>query len=194
MLLALIPLLLAAVRIDDATPNGLQGLSHSPAAQSYSLPAAVLLATPTDIMVSPSVMPWANVSPATPLVPASAPAALRQPATAANSNAMPLVTAEVCARGMATTAEIALQSYREKPRKAVSTLVIAASMAGTAAEAQTWPNLNAFAAALNALPYGTPLRSQIRTAGTATLKLCANPNPAPRKAIPGSRVPIARPD
>lgn len=187
--LAAAPLLLAPVRLDDATPAGLQGLAQSPAPQSYSLPAAAVLATPTVIMVSPTLMPWVNVSPSV------SPTVLkRQPQVAANPNAMPQISAEVCVRALATTTDIALQSYREKQQKPTSTLVIAASMAASQASAQEWPTLTAFGNALSALPFNTPLKAEIRTAANASLKLCANPNPAPRKAIPGSRIPVPRPD
>jgi hypothetical protein len=55
--LLIAPLLLAPVRLKDSTPSFFTPPAKGPAPESYSLPAAAPLTTPTVIMVSPTLIP-----------------------------------------------------------------------------------------------------------------------------------------
>lgn len=191
--LAPVPLLLAPVRLDDASPPLLQNMGNDPAPQSYSLPAATVLAAPTVIPVSPTGIdappPQTNPSP-TQINP---PPTANQPATTPNQ--MPLMAAQLCVHTLATTVQLSLLAYESKQNQYIAALTVTATAAANQAAALNWPNMQALEFAYKKLPWSMPYSTEINTTAKAALKLCKNPNTSNTShGIGHSQTPIERPN
>lgn len=188
LLLAAAPFLLAPVRLEYSTPASLQGLSRSPAPESYSLPAATALTTPTIITVSPTRLP--PVSPS-PVIAAPSPSLPPVAAPLPPSAAMPQLSAELCRRAMGLTAELAMLSYQQKRSQSAMNLTVAATTAGAQASARQWPELAAFSKAANSIGWLAPQRAEVKQAAQSALTLCAHSNGTP---LGNGQVPVPRPN
>lgn len=179
-LACLAPALLAPVRLKDSTPSFFTPPAESPAPESYSLPAADALTTPTIIMVSPTVL---EASPSLPPSPTSLNLPLQPSPTApvvqkviiiqqAPVNAMPPMSSALCMKSMELVQNIAMLSYQQKNNAATMTLALAASTAAGEASGGQWPNLAAFNKADDKLPWFQPQKTEIHDAITAARRLC----------------------
>ena len=176
------PLMLAGIRLNGEgtlqvnttdAPSG-----FAPAAQSQILPSAGVLATPTLILVSPSILPGQpspSTAPSATTAPGTAPVQVIRVITV-NPNAMPKVSAELCGRAMGLVSQLTLLSYQQKRNKKVMTLNAAATLATAQAAAGVWPQMAGFNSAVANLPWRFPQKDDILTAVKAARALCLNPN------------------
>ena len=177
------PLLLAPVRLQDSTPAFFIPPAKGPAPESYSLPAAEPLTTPTVIYVSPSLLP-PDISP-TPAAPAVSPSLnLPQPPVAATPTVQPpqamynppnLMTptqAALCQRALLLVQDLAMVSYEQKRSPRVLKLSLAATTALPGVRTRHWPVLVAFTNASNNLPWFQPQRAEMKDAAQAVATLC----------------------
>ncbi len=184
--LLLAPLLLAPVRLKDATPGFFTPPAQSPAPESYSLPPADPLVTPTSvpapvIPVKPNltapVTATVVTSPTSLNLPLpTAPAGttqqviiIQQPAAGAISP----MQAALCIKGMQLVQELSLLSYQQRPHSSIMRLSLAAATAGNEAASGKWPNLAAFYYAAKRLPwFSQPHKTEIQDATRAAARLC----------------------
>lgn len=176
-----VPLLLAPVRLKDSTPAFFTPPGQSPAPESYSLPAAAPLTTPTVVFVSPTVVtpasPTQPVSqslnlplPVSPSLPSST--ITPQPQASPTPNLMSPTAAALCQRSLLLVRDIGMLSYGQKRNRAVLKLALAASTALPEVQARQWPTLNAFISAEDDLPWFQPQGDELEDAATAALSLC----------------------
>lgn len=188
LVLGVAPLLLAPVRLRDSTPGFFTPPGQSPAPESYSLPAAEPLITPTVIFVSPTVETPAEVTPTAPsptivsstlnlLLPPSptTPPPAPKPAAPVVSNRMTDTSAALCARGMLLVRDLTMMSYEESQKRAVLTLSLAAAMTLPEVSTQQWPNLAAYNKAVAKMPWFYPHKAEIQDASEAATALCRRP-------------------
>lgn len=178
--LLLAPLLLAPVRLKDATPGFFMPPAQSPAPESYSLPAAEPLITPTVIPVKPNFLPPSVTTvvtptslnlplPPSPTAPPAKVIVIQQPPV----NSMSPLQSALCQKGMQLVQELSLLSYQQRPNRSIMRLSIAAATAGNDAAAGHWPNLTAFNYASSHLPwFGQPQKAEIIDGTNAARRLC----------------------
>jgi len=177
--LLLAPVLLAPVRLKDATPSFFTPPAQSPAPESYSLPAAEALTTPTVIMVSPTILP---ASPTVVITPTSLNLPLPPSATAPQQiiiiqqpapNLMSPLQSALCQKGMELVQQLTLLSYQQRQNATTLRLSLAASAAAGEARGRQWPNLTAFNHAAAHLPwFGQPQKAEILDGTAAARRLC----------------------
>ncbi|PZP40463.1 MAG: hypothetical protein DI585_00750 [Pseudomonas fluorescens] len=179
--LLLVPVLLAPVRLKDSSPGFFMPPAQSPAPESYSLPAADPLVTPTVIPVSPTILPEAP-TPTTVISPSlnlpSPPAAAPQPViiqqVISGPPPMPLKMAALCQKGMILVQDLSLLTYQQKQSKSLMNMSIAAAAAAGEATSRQWPNLAGFNKAANSLPWFYPNKTEMQDAIMAARALCGN--------------------
>lgn len=201
--LLLTPLLLAPVRYQSGDETILLAPSQGPSKAAFALPAAGALSSPTVIEVSPTLLsPTIPVSAGTtpssttqssPKAPAeaSAPPVTRYQ-TPIPSDEMPATAAIICTESLKAVIDISLLSYQQKQQRAVAKVTMAATVAGTEAEARRYPNLGPLLESLNQISFGTPQKRELQASVANAQTACANPNP--RASAPGSRIPVERPN
>lgn len=173
------PLLLAPVRLRDSTPGFFSAPVTGPAPESYSLPPAEALITPTVIFVSPTLVPGASPTiisgtlnlplQVTPTAPQPQVIIIQQQAA---PNLMNPTAAALCVRGMDLVQNIAMLSYGQERSQATMTLSLAAAAAMGEAANRQWPNLTAFNKAVRSLPWFYPNKTELRDAVIAARTLC----------------------
>lgn len=178
----LAPLLLAPVRLQDSTPAFFIPPAKGPAPESYSLPSAEPLTSPTVIFVSPTVLPQLpEISPAVVLSPSLnlpqpplAPTPTVQPPQAGYlpPNLMSPTQAALCQRALLLVQDLSLLSYEQKRSPRVLKLSLAAATALPETRARHWPNLAAFNNAADSLPWFQPQRAEMKDAAAAVQTLC----------------------
>ncbi len=174
---AVAPLLLAPVRLDNATPGFFQP-AVSPAPEAYSLPPAQPLITPTVVYVSPTVYPEALGVSSSSLSLPQGPQPQTQPPVVIQrvymqpDNTMPENRAALCLRSLLLVQDIAMLSYQQKNTTSTITLASAATAAVTSVVKQKWPNMNAFHKAAKGLPWFYPNKAELSQAVAAAESLC----------------------
>ncbi len=180
--LLIAPLLLAPVRLKDSTPGFFIPPAKGPAPESYSLPAAEPLTTPTVIMVSPTL--FTDTSPTQPEAPVSSSLNLPQPPAEAApapqppkqvpqaTSGMSPTQAALCQRTLLLAKDLGMVSYEQKRNPRVLKFALAASVALPEVRAQQWPVLTAFHKATAGLPYFQPQRTEMKDAAEAVNALC----------------------
>ncbi len=176
--LALSPLLLAPVRLNDATPGFFQP-AISPAPEAYSLPPAEPLVTPTVIYVSPTQYPEAmGVSssslnlPLSPQPQAQPPVVIQKIYMAPEQDIMPEKRAALCLRSLLLVQDISMLSYQQKNSKGTFALATAATAAVSPVSQQKWPSMAAFRSAASDLPWFYPNKAELSQAVSAADSLC----------------------
>lgn len=203
--LLLTPPLLAPVRYQSGDETIMLNPAQGPSKAAFALPSANALSSPTVIAVSPTLLsPTALVtpsavtsstpSPTTSAAAKTAPSPLPPPGNGSRVTdyEMSEVTALMCTNALKAVIDISLLSYQQKQQSAVAKITMAATIAGTEAEARHYPNLTALNTAESNLSFGTAQKRELQAALTNVRTICANPNPAP--LTPGSRIPIERPN
>ena len=178
--LLLSPFLLAPVRLKDASPDFFQPLSQSPAPESYSLPAAEPLITPTVIPVSPTLMPYPSptVPPVSstlslPLPPSPTVSAPQvKSITILSPDTMSATSSALCQRGMVLVQNLAMLSYQAKPNQKLMNIGLATAATARQAAAGQWPDMTAFDNATGNLPWFQPQMDELKQAIPMTRRLC----------------------
>ena len=180
LLFAVAPLLLAPVRLDNATPGFAQSLGGaSPAPEAYSLPPAAPLVTPTVIYVSPTVYQEVSLStvsgslglPPQPQAQPQPPVIIQKIYMAPDTT-MPFKRAALCQRAMLLVQDMAMLSYSQKESRSLFALATAAAAGVGQATAQKWPNMRPFAEAADNLPWFYPNKAELTQAVSAATSLC----------------------
>ncbi|RYD42598.1 MAG: hypothetical protein EOP85_11040 [Verrucomicrobiaceae bacterium] len=182
ILLALLvaPLLLAPVRLKDSSPGFFIPPAKGPAPESYSLPSAEPLITPTVILVSPTLVPAVTPTspslnlPQAPVVPV--PVQQLPPGTVyIVPDLMSPTQAALCQRTLLLAKDLGMLSYEQKRSPRVLKFAMAASVAIPEVSARKWPVLTAFINATDDLPYFQPQKAEMRDAAEAVRSLCLRP-------------------
>lgn len=94
---------------------------------------------------------------------------------------LPRINADSCRASLKLTAEMAMMAYEQYPRRAYMNLIAAASIADDAARAGGIPNMAAFDAAADDLPWLGPHRAQLRQGTNAVFLTCTPMSGVPEK-------------
>lgn len=180
-ILLIAPLLLAPVRLKDSTPSFFTPPAQGPAPESYSLPSAAPLITPTVIQVSPTVLDIPSpTQPVTPSLNLPLPPAPATPRPAQSRPQLPIPhgmsakAAAICMRAMVYVQDMAMLSHREKENQSLINLTLAATQVMAQAQQQEWPDLTMFNKAVAKLPWRYPQKDDLGRAITAGRQYCGN--------------------
>jgi hypothetical protein len=200
MVLSLVfPVLMAPVRLKDATPSFFEPPAQGPAPESYSLPAAeplmevtptvirvsptLLMASPTEVSVTMPVTGTLNLPlPPSPTVVTPTVKIVAVPAR--DPNIMSDLQGALCLQALDLTQEMAMLSYQQKQSRNVMTLSLAASVAMKEVQGMQWPTMTAFRSAAGGIPMFQPQKTELRQAADAALGLCVNPSAGGKASLP----------
>ncbi|RYG59524.1 MAG: hypothetical protein EON60_10180 [Alphaproteobacteria bacterium] len=177
----LAPLLLAPVRLKDSSPGFFIPPAKGPAPESYSLPSAEPLITPTVILVSPTLVPAVTptVSPSLNLPQPPVVTVPVQQLPPGGVYIMPDLMsptqAALCQRTLLLAKDLGMLSYEQKRNPRVLRFSMAASVAIPEVTARKWPVLTAFVNATDDLPFFQPQRAEMKDAAEAVRSLCLRP-------------------